>query len=181
MMKGVNPLFSDYSGDGFGERYSSYSSSPLGGNSQPYQNEYSVYAKMMKKDIQNGVYKPGTGYLKNPTAQYLDSAINGNYIFDKQCNKQIPYVITIDGRVIIGNRNGNGKTLSKTPTPHPTLIGGTDSKIRMAGILDIRGGKIYSYDNRSGHYRPNAKSMKWADEAFKKYPKHKDFKGGIII
>lgn len=46
----------------------------------------------------------------------------------------------------------------------------------MAGILDIRGGKIYSYDDRSGHYRPNSESMKWADEAFKNYPKHKNLR-----
>ena len=48
----------------------------------------------------------------------------------------------------------------------------------MAGIFKIRGGKIYSYDDRSGHYRPNIKSMKWADEAFAKYPKSKQFKNG---
>ncbi len=180
-MKGSSPLFSNFSSDGSGGSCNSYSSSPLRGNSQPYQNEYSVYGKMMKKDIKHGVYKIGTGYSKNPTSQYLDSTINGNYIVDKHYNKQMPYVITTDGRVIIGSRNGNGRTPSKTPTPHPTLVGGTDPKVKMAGIVDIRGGKIYSYDNQSGHYRPNSKSMKWADEAFKKYPKHKDFKGGIIL
>ena len=30
----------------------------------------------------------------------------------------------------------------------------------------------------TGHFRPNNKSMKWADEAFEKYPNHNDFKGG---
>ncbi len=181
-MKGNSPLFSSFTAiSGLAGMYSSYSSSPLNGNSQPYQVKYSVYAKMMKKDIEHGIYNPKTGYSKNPTARYLDSMINGNYIKDKHYNKQMPYVITTDGLVIIGSRNGNGKTPSKTPTPHPTLIGGTDPKVKMAGIVDIRGGKIYSYNNQSGHYRPNQKSMKWADEAFKNYPKHNDFKGGIIL
>lgn len=159
---------------------SSYSySSSLHGKSQTYQEQYSVYSKMKRKDVKHGVYneKKG-GYQKNPTAKTLDSMINGNYIVGKTFNKRVPYVISIDGKVIIGDRNGNGRTPSKTPTPHPTLIGGKDPKVKMAGILDIRGGKIYSYDDRSGHYRPNIESMKWADEAFKSYPKHKHFKGG---
>ena len=161
-----------------GSNYS-YSSSPLHGKSQPYQEQYSVYSKMRRKDIKHGVYNAKNGgYQKNPTAQRLDSMVKGNYIVGKTYNKQVPYVISIDGNVIIGDRNGNGKTPSKTPTPHPTLIGGKDPKVKMAGILDIRGGKIYSYDDRSGHYRPNSESMKWADEAFKNYPKHKHFKGG---
>lgn len=38
----------------------------------------------------------------------------------------------------------------------------------MTGILKIRGGKIYDYDNMSGHFKPNRKSMKSADAAFSK-------------
>ena len=102
--------------------------------------------------------------------------VNGNYIVNKRFGKRIPYVITLNGKVIIGSTNGNGRI--GLPTPHPTLIGGLDPKARMAGILDIRGGKIYSYDDRSGHYRPNILSMKWADEAFAKYPKAKCFGKG---
>lgn len=53
----------------------------------------------------------------------------------------------------------------------------------MAGLLEIRGGKIYSYNNLSGHYKPNIKSIKFADEAFDKLPKSlfsKKFKKGNI-
>ena len=177
-MKGSSPLFSNLSGKGSGDSYGSYSSSPLGGNSQPYQNEYSVYAKMMKKDIMRGVYKPGIGYIVNPTAKTLDSIYDGKYIGGKNGDMTVPYVITIKGDVIIGNRNGNGRAPDALPTPHPTLIGGTDPKVRMAGMLTIKDGKILSYDHLSGHYRPNIKSMLWADEAFAKYPKHKYFNGG---
>ena len=91
------------------------------------------------------------------------------------------YVITTDGRVIIGIRNGNGKTPSKTPTPHPTLVGGLNPKVKMAGIVDIRRGKIYSYDNQSGHYRPNSKSMKWADEDLKNIQNTKILKEELFM
>lgn len=40
----------------------------------------------------------------------------------------------------------------------------------MAGIVHIHGGKIASYDDRSGYYKPNAKSMEAAEEAFGKLP-----------
>lgn len=187
-MKGNSPLFANYSAsdssyeysgsNSIGEKNNSYSSSLLHGYSQPYKKQYSVYAKMIKKDIKYGVYNTDTGYSKNPTAQNLDNLVNGNYIVNKHFTKLVPYVVTTNGKIVIGSRNGNGRTLGALPTPHPTLIGGRDPKVRMAGILDIRGGKIYSYDNRSGHYRPNIKSIKWADEAFKNFPKDKRFKGG---
>jgi hypothetical protein len=43
-------------------------------------------------------------------------------------------------------------------------------QVQMAGIIHIQGGKIASYDNQSGHYKPNSKSMGAADEAFGKLP-----------
>ena len=67
-------------------------------------------------------------------------------------------------------------------TPHPTLIGGKDPQVQMAGILDVRNGKIHGYDNQSGHYKPNKKSMEVADEIFGKLNPnlfHKDFRKGI--
>ncbi len=175
-MKGYSSLYSDYS-----TVSSLRSSSPLHGHSQPYQEQYSVYAKMMKKDIMSGVYNPsGDGYDMNPTAKTLDSIYDGVQIFGAKGQMTIPYVITTEGHVVIGKRNGNGRGPDAKPTPHPTLIGGVDPKVKMAGMLTIKDGKILSYDNMSGHFRPNKKSMKWADEAFEKYPKHKDFKGGKI-
>ena len=38
--------------------------------------------------------------------------------------------------------------------PHPTLVGGANPQVRAAGIVDIRGGRIYSADNTSGHFKP---------------------------
>lgn len=48
-------------------------------------------------------------------------------------------------------------------------------------MVDILNGKIHSWDDRSGHFKPNIKSMKYADEAFGKLPKEifvKNFNGG---
>ena len=64
---------------------------------------------MVKRDIKHGVYKLGFGYSQNPTSQNLSTLVNGNYIGNKLLNKEVPYVITSKGEVIIGNRNGNGR------------------------------------------------------------------------
>ena len=123
---------------------------------------------MHKIDVDRGIYHDGQ-YDKNPTAEKLTDLINGNYIKNKQYNPgDVPYAIDMDGNIIIGNRNGNGR--DGLPTPHPTLIGGKDPKVKMAGMVTIRGGKIISWDNQSGHYKPNIKSMPVANEAFGKLP-----------
>ena len=46
---------------------------------------------------------------------------------------------------------------------------------------DIRGGKIFSFDDRSGHFKPNPKSLEKAAEIFARLPKsvfHKNYIGG---
>lgn len=138
-----------------------------GGGSQPYAPSYHVEKNMHEQDIKNGTYHNGH-YDKNPTAKNINDMINGNYIGNKQTNIAMPYVIDLDGNIILGRRNGNGK--DGPPTPHPTLLGGRDPQVQMAGIVHIHGGKIASYDNQSGHYKPNMKSMQVADEAFGKLP-----------
>ena len=44
----------------------------------------------------------------------------------------------------------------------------------MAGLLKIGGGKILSYDNNSGHYKPNSKSLEkvdsFLDKLYKRNP-----------
>ena len=158
-------------GSGYSGLYSGTS-----GSSQPYSPSYAVVEDMMNWDIERGIYDE-FGYGKNPTARNIEEYICGNYIIDKNTNGIFTYVIDLKGKIIIGRRNGNGS--SGDPTPHPTLIGGKNPKVQMAGILEIRGGKIYSYDNKSGHFKPNIKSMEVADEIFSKLPAklfHKRFK-----
>ena len=106
--------------------------------------------------------------IRTPTAKNINDMINGNYIGGKTTNIDMPYVIDLNGNIILGKRNGNGR--EGAPTPHPTLIGGKDPQVQMAGIVHIQGGKIASYDNQSGHYKPSSKSMSVADEAFGKLP-----------
>ncbi len=139
------------------------------GASQPYASTYHVEKTMHQHDIESGVYHDGH-YDVNPTAKNLNDMINGNYIGDKRTNMDIPYVIDKNGKIIVGKRNGNGGKGQGLPTPHPTLIGGKDPQVQMAGMLHIQGGKIASYDNQSGHFKPNPKSMSVADEAFGKLP-----------
>ena len=151
-----------------GSGYSSGYSKGNGG-SQEYASSYHVDKPMLKADKKRGIYHDGH-YDKNPTAENLLEKVNGNYIENKRFNKKVPYVVDLNGNIIIGQRNGNGTGTDALPTPHPTLIGGKDPQVKVAGILEIRGGKIYNYDNDSGHYKPNVKSMPAADEAFKKLP-----------
>lgn len=160
-------------GSGSGNSYSG-----TRGGSQPYAPSYHVEPKMKQMDINNGTYHNGQ-YDKNPTAKNINDMINGNYIVGKTFNSEgMPYVIDMNGNIILGKRNGNGR--DGLPTPHPTLIGGKDPQVQMAGLVKIRGGKIVSYDNQSGHYKPNSKSMAVADEAFGKLPSSvfKKQKGG---
>lgn len=150
-------------GSGSGNSYSGTS-----GGSQPYSPTYHVEAKMHQMDIKNGTYHDGH-YDKNPTAKNINDMINGNYIVSKTFSSDnMPYVIDTHGNIILGKRNGNGR--DGAPTPHPTLIGGKDPQVQMAGLVKIHGGKIVSYDNNSGHYKPNKQSMPAADEAFSKLP-----------
>ncbi len=135
--------------------------------SQPYAPSYHVEKSMHEMDIKNGTYHNGH-YDKNPTAQNINDMINGNYVGNKNTNIDMPYVIDLNGNIILGRRNGNGR--NGAPTPHPTLVGGKDPQVQMAGMVHIQGGKIASYDNQSGHYKPSSKSMEVADEAFGKLP-----------
>lgn len=139
------------------------------GASQEYAKSYHVDKPMLDADKKRGTYHDGH-YDKNPTAENLLDKINGDYIVDKNYTIMLPYVVDLKGNIIVGLRNGNGKSRDVLPTPHPTLIGGSDPQVKVAGILDIRNGKIFNYDNQSGHYKPHVKSMRAADDAFKKLP-----------
>ena len=138
--------------------------------SQPYQTYYHVIEGIIEDDKAKGSYVNGS-YLKNPTAKNIYELINGEYIGDKNFSSDsLTYVIDENDKIIVGKRNGNGR--DGIPTPHPSLIGGPDPKVKMAGILQVENGKIVGYDDRSGHYRPNKKSLEIAEEIFNKLPKH---------
>jgi hypothetical protein len=73
------------------------------------------------------------------------------------------YVLNGNGDIVFAKRfNPNS---SKSRAPHPTLIGGKDPQVQCAGMIRIEKGRIVWYNNDSGHFRPNAKSLEKVDNA----------------
>ncbi len=151
----------------------SYSGTKPTEASQQYAKSYGVTPEMLKFDIDRGVYNGS--YEKNPTAKNIYDVINGEYIISAKRDRYLTYVIDMNDNIIVAERNGNG--FGGKATPHPTLIGGKNPRVKFAGILHLEGGKITSYDHMSGHYKPNIKSMSVAKKAFDKLPNYV-FKGG---
>lgn len=147
------------------------SSGPYGGGSgsQPYAPTYHVVKDMMDKDKSDPeIYRPGTGYPKNPTATDIsDSVVKEHVEIDgKTPNGPITYVMNEQGDIIIGKRSNPINPNKRSP--HPMLIGGKDPQVQCAGMITFRNGKIVSVDNQSGHFRPSEKSMDKVYAALKK-------------
>ena len=148
-------------GSGYKGAYSS-------GGSQPYQPTYHVVTSMLELDKKVGIYKPGRGYFKNPTRIGLEQAVKGNFIMfrGKKASATFMYVLDASGHIIFGERsnpyNSNGRS------PHPTLVGGKDPVVQAAGLINIKHGKIVSFDDQSGHFRPSSKSMDKVESALRK-------------
>lgn len=150
-------------GSGSGGSYSG------AGGSQPYAEYYHVVAGELAHDKKDpDIYDPKTGYFKNPTATKLEDAVQGNSVFldGKKANGQLTYIVDEKGEIIFGKRS-NPNDQSKR-APHPTLIGGKDPQVQVAGMITFREGKIYSIDNQSGHYKPNIQSMGKVESALQK-------------
>ena len=92
------------------------------------------------------------------------------------------YVVNENGNVVFGKRFNPNSSHSRAP--HPTLIGGKDPQVQCAGMIRIEKGRIVWYNNDSGHFRPNAKSLSTVDAAMEKLRKThpeifaKNYKGG---
>lgn len=88
-------------------------------------------------------------------------------------NGQYMYVVDMDDNIIIGTRGGQRM-------PHSTLIGGSNPQVQAAGMVEIRGGKIYSINNASGHFKPSSECLKIVEESFGSLPQNifsTDFQG----
>ena len=136
-----------------------------GGNgSQPYAPSYHATSDMLKMDKKDpDIYNPNTGYFKNPTATNLETAIDGNrFVFNgNRAEGTMTYVLDKNGNIIFGKRcNPND---GRKRAPHPTLIGGKDPQVQCAGMITFRKGRNSSVDDRSGHFRPNSKSLEKVD------------------
>jgi hypothetical protein len=144
---------------------------------------YSVVPPMLAADRDRRFFDPADktvkpvwteqgGYVKNPSAKPLDDAMKNGRVGGGFENGTFMYVVDTDGKVILGKRLGEpgGQAGRATGMPHPTLIGGTDPKVLAAGELEVRGGRIFSIDNQSGHYQPTRQSMKISVRSFMKLP-----------
>ena len=151
-------------GSGSGGSYSGTS-----GGSQPYAESYHVVSTEINKDKADpDIYNKNSGYFKNPTATSLEDAIDGNrFVFQgNRAEGHLTYVMDRNGDIIFGKRcNPND---ANKRAPHPTLIGGKDPQVQCAGIIVFKKGRIVSVDNRSGHYRPDIKSLDKVDATLQK-------------
>ncbi len=139
--------------------------------SQPYADSYGVTPDMLQYDKDRGVYSEETGYTCNPTTVNARDNVRKGVIVDhegKPMNGSYTYAVRENGELVIGKRNGNGK--DGKATPHPTLIGGKEPRVKVAGTVTMSDGKIVKYDNESGHFKPNDLSMHEADKAFSQLP-----------
>ena len=144
---------------------------------------YTVDPVMFPGDEAAGVLHDGV-YVKNPTAKNINEYIseNSNYLGSKTMNGKYMYVVDLDGNIIIGTRAKDPMTGDTLRMPHPTLVSGANPEVQAAGMVEIRGGKIYAVDNGSGHFKPSIDCLGAAMEAFSKLPQKvfsKDFQGFI--
>lgn len=51
-------------------------------------------------------------------------------------------------------------------------MGGSNPQVQTAGIVEIRGGKIYSINNASGHFKPSVENLGIAEDAFSNLPQN---------
>ena len=136
---------------------------------------YSVDPVMYPGDEENGVLVNGE-YIINPTAQDIYDYVKEDSNRLGKLNGEFMYVITLDEKIIIGNRNRK----ENARMPHPTLIGGADPKVLAAGMVRIDGGKIKWVNNASGHFKPGNECLEIVEEVFSRLPAKvfaKDFKG----
>lgn len=183
MGSGISGLYSGTYGaaHGLGEGHSAGRTVPANmRKSQPYAQSYGVMPDMLEYDKKRGVYSDSNGYSLNPTVTSAQSSIHNGILVDKAGNPMdgaYTYAVKEDGELVIGKRNGNGR--DGKATPHPTLVGGKNPRVRVAGMVTLSHGRVVKYDTESGHYKPNARSIAAADDAFSQLPPtafHKNFK-----
>lgn len=134
--------------------------SGTGSGSQPYAETYSVVPKELAVDKQNkNVYNNKTGYFKNPTATNIEKSIQNDkiYINGHVAHGPRMYVLNKNGDMILGVRYNPNDGSNKSP--HPTLVGGKNPRVKCAGMVTFSKGKIIGINNMSGHFRPDIKSM----------------------
>lgn len=140
-----------------------------GDGSQPFAPVYHVVPDMMERDKKDpNIYDAQKGYFINPLAASIHSTIKNGQI---QMNGHAAhglytYVVDINGDLIFAKRFN--PINSKSRAPHPTLLGGTDPVVICAGMIRFEKGRIVWYNNDSGHFRPNIKSLASVDSIMRR-------------
>jgi hypothetical protein len=109
------------------------------------------------------VYTEATGYVKNPSAVRLETQVKNGKISGQFENGKFMYAMDENDEIWIGKRLSGPRVEGAEPvtgTPHPTLIGGKNPRVLGAGIVEIRGGKIYRVDNHTGHFKVSQSSLR---------------------
>ncbi len=159
--------------------------SSSGGGSQPYAPTYHVVKDMMEADKKDpNIYNPTKGYFKNPLAATVQDDVNNGQIQmnGHSAHGTFPYVLTESGDIVFAKRFNPNNSHSRSP--HPTLVGGKDPQVVCAGMIHMEKGRIVWYNNDSGHFKPNAKSLDAVDKAMtalkKSHPEifAKNYEGG---
>lgn len=60
---------------------------------------------------------------------------------------------------------GSGPVLEQPPGLAEACFGGASPQVRAAGVVDVRGGRIFSVNNASGHFNPGPGAVEAAKEA----------------
>lgn len=142
---------------------------------------WTVDTTFRSADEAAGVLVNGS-YIRNPTARNLSDSVtaSGKVRVDGQlANGKYMYIVDTSGNIVIGTRGGRDQRM-----PHPTLVGGPNPRVQAAGIVDIRGGKIFSLDNASCHFKPGNGSLQSAENSFGNLPGnsfHSDFRGYLLF
>ena len=162
-----------------------YGGSSGGKGSQPYAPTYQVVNDMMEKDKKDpNIYKPNTGYFKNPLASSIqDSIVNDQIKMNgHSASGTYTYILDENDNIVFAKRYNPNNSHSRAP--HPTLVGGKDPVVQCAGMIHFEKGRIVWFNNDSGHFRPNGKSLEKVNVAMEKlkqkYPKifSKHYTGG---
>ena len=142
------------------------------GSSQPYAPSYHVVKSMHEYDKDDpDIWSGSSGYRKNESAINIGDSVHGSsVVYDgKKANGKMTYVVDTEGNLIFGKRSNPINPDARSP--HPMLIGGKDPQVKVAGMIEFRGGKIYDIDAHSGHYRPPAQSLQSAEKALSRLPR----------
>jgi hypothetical protein len=105
----------------------------------------------LRGERRSGIWTDRDGYKKQPLTYRVEKNI-----ITEQGNLNLPdgtynFVIDPVGEIILGIQN--------TRYPHPSLLGGKTPRVKLAGEIHIRAGKLVLINNRSGHFSPSREAL----------------------